>query len=109
MSDSFFHTPTSNNIERFQLKLSPKAKDAFEQIGRTAQERLEGDQTKVNFYIEIKSFFNSNNLFRSKMHNVEQKLVVILCQRKKKLNDEEKNKLVFLEIKIKNLFIFISG
>jgi hypothetical protein len=44
-----FQTTTSNNIERFQLKLSPKAKEAFGQISRIAQERLEGDQTKVRF------------------------------------------------------------
>lgn len=46
---SFFQLPTSNNIERFQIKLSPKAKEAFEQIARTAQNRLEGEQTKVPF------------------------------------------------------------
>ena len=40
--------PVSSNIERFLLKLSPKAKEAFAQISRTAQERLEGDHTKVN-------------------------------------------------------------
>ena len=45
---SFFQMPVSSNIERFLLKLSPKAKEAFAQISRTAQERLEGDQTKVN-------------------------------------------------------------
>lgn len=45
----FFNTKTSVNIERFQLKLSTKAKEAFEQITRIAQERLEGDQTKVLF------------------------------------------------------------
>ena len=39
----------SSNIERFQLKSGPKAKEAFAQISRTAHERLEGDQTKVNF------------------------------------------------------------
>jgi hypothetical protein len=50
-----FQTATSSHIERFQLKLSPKAKEAFGQISRTAQERLVGDQTKVNF-IEIISF-----------------------------------------------------
>ncbi len=45
----FFQTIASNNIERFQLKLSQKAKEAFEQISRTAHERLEDDQTKVGF------------------------------------------------------------
>ncbi|CAF1267909.1 unnamed protein product [Rotaria sordida] len=47
LDDSFFQGTTSNNIERFQLKLSPKAKEAFEQISRTAQARLEGDQAKI--------------------------------------------------------------
>lgn len=40
--------PISSNIERFQLKLKPKAQEAFVQISRTAQERLENDQLKVN-------------------------------------------------------------
>ena len=41
--------PIASNIERFQLKLNSKAKEAFTQISRTAQERLESDQVKVNF------------------------------------------------------------
>lgn len=43
--------PISSNIERFQLKLTPKAKEAFAQMSRTAQERLESDQAKVNFLL----------------------------------------------------------
>jgi hypothetical protein len=31
------------------MKLHPKAKEAFEQISRAAQERLENDQIKVLF------------------------------------------------------------
>ncbi|CAM4784437.1 unnamed protein product [Rotaria magnacalcarata] len=47
LDDPFFQTSISSNIERFQLKLSPKAKEAFEQIARTVQVRLEGDQAKI--------------------------------------------------------------
>ena len=39
----------SDDIDRFQLKLNTKAKEAFEQINRTTQERLENDQIQVNF------------------------------------------------------------
>jgi hypothetical protein len=45
---SFFQATFSNGLERFQLRLNTKAKEAFEQINRTAQERLENDQIKVN-------------------------------------------------------------
>jgi hypothetical protein len=37
-------------LERFQLKLTTKAKEAFEHINRTAQERLENDQIKVTIH-----------------------------------------------------------
>ncbi|CAF0988487.1 unnamed protein product [Adineta steineri] len=47
LDDSFFQVPTLNNNERFQIKLSPKAKEAFEQIKRAAQNRLEGEQTAI--------------------------------------------------------------
>lgn len=47
LNDSFFQITTSSNIERFKVQLSSKGKEAFEQISRTAQSRLEGDQTKV--------------------------------------------------------------
>jgi hypothetical protein len=64
---SFFQSTPSNNTERFHIKLSPKAKEAFEQINRTAQSRLEGDQTKVNF---IENLFETSSILRLKMHNV---------------------------------------
>ncbi len=44
---SFFQTTFPNGLERFQLKLNTKAKEAFDQISRTTQERLENDQIKV--------------------------------------------------------------
>jgi hypothetical protein len=65
---SFFQLPTSSSIERFQLKLSPKAKDAFEQIARTAQNRLEGEQAKVR--LSSTSTFLQTSLNRSKALNV---------------------------------------
>jgi hypothetical protein len=63
----FFQTTTPNNLERFQFKLSPKAKEAFEQINRVAQERLENDQIKV-LLIRIKSKIR-RILFRLNVHN----------------------------------------
>ncbi|CAF1031753.1 unnamed protein product [Adineta ricciae] len=47
LTDPFFQTTPSSNIERFQIKLSAKAKEAFEQVAQTAQNRLEGDQMKI--------------------------------------------------------------
>lgn len=44
---SFFQVTLSNRLDRFQLKLNTKAKEAFEQISQKAQERLENDQIKV--------------------------------------------------------------
>jgi hypothetical protein len=44
----FFQVTFSNGLERFQLRLNTKAKEAFEQINRTAQERLENDQIIVD-------------------------------------------------------------
>jgi hypothetical protein len=38
----------SSGLERFQVKLNTKAKEAFEHINRTAQQRLENDQIIVN-------------------------------------------------------------
>ncbi len=46
----------TNSLERYQLKLNTKAKESFEQINRTVQERLENDQIKV-ILIEINKFF----------------------------------------------------
>lgn len=42
-----FFQVSSVVVDQVTLKLSAKAKEAFEQISRTAQTRLEGDQTKV--------------------------------------------------------------
>jgi hypothetical protein len=44
----FFQITFSNGLERFQLKLNAKAKEAFEQIHQAVQERLENDQIKVS-------------------------------------------------------------
>ncbi|CAF1408563.1 unnamed protein product [Rotaria sp. Silwood1] len=47
LNEPFFQVTLSNGFERFQLKLNIKAKEAFEQISRVAQERLENDQIKI--------------------------------------------------------------
>ncbi len=39
------------------MKLNTKAKEAFEQINRTTQERLENDQIKVNILMYRKTKF----------------------------------------------------
>jgi hypothetical protein len=49
------------------MKLHAKAKEAFEQINRVAQERLENDQIKV-LLIRIKSKIR-RILFRLNVHN----------------------------------------
>jgi len=91
---SFFQSTPSNNIERFHIKLSPKAKEAFEQINRTAQSRLEGDQTKVNFIENLIFSIEISSLLRLKMHNVVHSLQLILCPMKKNFDDVEKDKFV---------------
>ncbi|CAF1005322.1 unnamed protein product [Rotaria sordida] len=49
LNEPFFQVTLSSVFERFQLKLNNKAKEAFEQINRIAQERLENDQIKIKF------------------------------------------------------------
>ena len=61
---SFFQTAFSIGLERFQLKLNTKAKEAFEQINRTAQERLENDQIKVKILMHGE---NLSSLFLDKI------------------------------------------
>ena len=70
---SFFQTTPSCNIERFQIKLSAKAKEAFGQVAQTAQNRLEGDQMKVwLFHFRFPPSFAFLFVIRLKMLNVEQ-------------------------------------
>ncbi len=105
--ERFFQTAISNPIERYQLKLSPKAKEAFEQINRTVQSRLEGDQTKVNFYLN-KIFFLLK-YFRLKMSNVVHKLLIISNRMRKNLDDVKKDKYDLVKLKIKFINFYILG
>jgi hypothetical protein len=50
---SLFQVNLLQTVDRFQLKLTVKAREAYEQISRTAQSRLDGDQTKVRYSIDI--------------------------------------------------------
>ncbi|CAF4022199.1 unnamed protein product [Rotaria sp. Silwood2] len=63
LNEPFFQATLSNCFDRFQLKLNIKAKEAFEQISRIAQERLENDQIKIKSaqrHLKISNHLMSN-------------------------------------------------
>lgn len=61
-SQRFFQN-SSVAVDQLTLKLKSKAKEAFEQISRTTQTRLESDQTKVKrkFQRFDSNFFSGQN------------------------------------------------
>lgn len=63
LNEPFFQTTFSTGLERFQLKLNTKAKEAFEQIHRITQERLAIDQIKIKsaqHQLKISSYLMSD-------------------------------------------------